>query len=92
MIWAHSPEGSRAEWKPERAALPKFSAGARVALLSNRKANAGALLEVLGASLAERTGVSVQRYEKPNASIAAAPELLDRMAQEADLAIAASSD
>lgn len=92
MIWAHSPEGKRAEATPRRASPPKLVAGARVVMLDNRKANAAALLNALGAGLEQRLGVSVEKFEKPNASIAARPELLDQMAAGADFAIAASSD
>jgi len=92
MVWAYSPEGSKAAPTPERAPLPASTAGLRIALLDNRKANAGALLESLGSSLVERLGASVAKFEKPNASVAASAELLDRIRGEADFVISASSD
>jgi hypothetical protein len=93
MVWAYSPEGTKAVFTPRIAALPKAAEGAlSIALLDNRKANAGILLKGLGDGLEERLGASIEHYSKPNASVAADPELLDQIATHASFAVAASSD
>ncbi|MEZ4331432.1 MAG: hypothetical protein R3F35_06745 [Myxococcota bacterium] len=93
MIWAHSPEGATAKAAPRRADMPDVrGASLAIGLFDNRKANAARLLEDIGAMLVERLGVRLLRYSKPNASHPAETELLDRMAQEVGLVLAASSD
>jgi hypothetical protein len=93
MVWIHSPEGSRAASATQLSPMPKIgSAPISIGLLDNRKANAGALLDELGSRLEERLGVSIHHYTKPNASVAAAPALLDQIATEVNFAVAASSD
>jgi hypothetical protein len=93
MIWAYSPEGAQAPSLPRRAELPDLHAGSpAIGLFSNRKANAGLLLDEIGIHLEERLGATIHRYEKPNASHAASPDLIDRMAKEVGLVVAASSD
>ncbi|MAG33070.1 MAG: hypothetical protein CL908_19500 [Deltaproteobacteria bacterium] len=93
MIWAYSPEGTRADMAPKRASMPeRATRPIRVGLLDNRKANAGALLAELGDRLEQRLGAEIEHYTKPNASVAGRPELLDRVAAASDLVIAASSD
>jgi hypothetical protein len=93
MIWAYSPEGRKATSATQLAPLPDIGSGSlSIALLDNRKANAGALLAELGGRLEERLGAAIKPYTKPNASVAAAPEILDRIATHASFAVAASSD
>ncbi|MBW2267445.1 MAG: hypothetical protein JRH16_02625 [Deltaproteobacteria bacterium] len=93
MIWAYSPEGERVASLPQRAERPDLRGGSLViGLFSNRKANAGLLLDGIGKHLEERLGASIRRYDKPNASHAASKELVDRMAKEVGLVVAASSD
>jgi hypothetical protein len=93
MIWAHSPEGDVAKASPRRAPMPEARRGELVVgLFDNRKANAARLLEAIAAPLAERLGARLVRYSKPNASHPAEAELLDRMAREVGLVVAASSD
>ena len=93
MVWAYSPEGIPASSATQLAPMPKPGASPlSIALLDNRKANAAALLAELGGRLAERLGASIENYTKPNASVAAAPELLDKIATHASFAVAASSD
>lgn len=93
MIRAFSPEGETATTMPRRAPMPDVrSGGLRVGLFDNRKANSARLLEAIGAALVDRLGVRLVRYSKPNASHPAEPELLDRMAREVGLVLAASSD
>lgn len=93
MIWAYSPAGIPATSTTQLAPMPKLGSDTlSVALLDNRKANAGALLAELGDRLEERLGAAVQNYTKPNASVAAKSELLDQIATHASFAVAASSD
>ncbi len=92
-IWVHSPEGEVQGSPPPRASLPSARAGKLVVgLFDNRKANAARLLEAIGRSLASGLGAELRRYSKPNASHAAEAALLDRMAAEVGLVVAASSD
>lgn len=93
MIWAHSPEGRSATPHAREAALPALGrTDLVVALFDNRKANAAALLEGVGQELASRLAARLVRHSKPNASHPAEPELLARIAKEADLVVLASSD
>lgn len=93
MIWAHSPEGAIARAPARRAAMPDPRRGPlAIGLFDNRKANAEALLAAIGEAVATRLGARLQRYSKPNASHPAEAALLDRMAREVGLVLAASSD
>ncbi|MBJ19887.1 MAG: hypothetical protein GY910_05600 [bacterium] len=93
MVWIHSPEGRQSPAATQLASMPKpGSAPISIALFDNRKANAAGLLAELGSRLEERLGASIHHYTKPNASVAAAPALLDQIATEANFAVAASSD
>lgn len=93
MIRAHSPEGRVAKTMPARNPMPEARRGELVVgLFDNRKANAARLLEEIAAPLVERLGASLRRYSKPNASHPADVDLLDRMAREVGLVLAASSD
>lgn len=93
MIWAWSPEGETAKAVPRRAPMPEVRGGGfAVGLFDNRKANSARLLDAIGAALVKRLGVRLVHYSKPNASHPAETELLDRMAREVGLVLAASSD
>ncbi|MBY0401477.1 hypothetical protein K2X89_14360, partial [Myxococcota bacterium] len=88
-----SPEGEVAKTTPRRAAMPEARRRALVVgLFDNRKANSALLLDEIAAPLVERLGARIVRYSKPNASHPAEVELLDRMAREVGLVLAASSD
>jgi hypothetical protein len=93
MIRAYSPDGHQAPSLPQRAELSELRGPSpAIGLFSNRKANAGLLLDEIGKHLEERLGAAIHRYEKPNASHAASKDLIDRMAKEVGLVVAASSD
>ena len=88
----HSPVGVA---RPQAAAAGAevASAGAAFGFLSNRKPNASALQRALAQTLAgERPGLEVRFYEKRASSLAAAEDLLDRIAAECRLAVNGSAD
>jgi hypothetical protein len=59
-------------------ARPASLAGARIAVLSNGKPNAGYVVGTLGRSLAERLGTAAPAMaEKPNSSVAVSDQVLD---------------
>jgi hypothetical protein len=91
----HSPVGvpRRRAAAAELAGADAVSVGAALGFLSNRKPNASALQRALGEAVAgERPGLEVRFYEKPASSLAAAEELLDRIAAECRLAVNGSAD
>ncbi|MBO0682606.1 MAG: hypothetical protein J2P45_05575 [Candidatus Dormibacteraeota bacterium] len=86
----HSPLGSP---RPPEPVAARRSAGAALGFLSNHKPNAAELERALAKQLArERPGLEARFYEKRAASLAAPPELLDRIAAECGLAVNASAD
>jgi hypothetical protein len=67
--------------------------GRRVAILDNAKPN----FQRLATLVAERLGADfplagIQHFRKDNPAVGAGPELLDKVAKSADLALAGSAD
>jgi hypothetical protein len=73
------PAGSEPPTRTQAvAARPTSLAGARIAVLSNGKPNAGYVVATLGRSLAERLGAAAPAMaEKPNSSVTVTGEVLD---------------
>lgn len=87
---------------PERAQLapsPKSLAGLRIAVLDNGKPNAGLVMTRAAETLAARVGAKVTlvikkgpRGESANAAVPCAPDVFDRVVQEADLVLTGAAD
>ena len=75
-------------------ARPSVSlAGATVGFIDNSKPNFSFLADDLESLLRERFGVArVVRHRKPNASIGAEPQVLDRLASECAVVVSGSGD
>jgi hypothetical protein len=72
---------------------PKQLAGLRVAVLDNTKWNGWKLEERIAAKLAASLGLgAVTRYKKESFSRDAAPELLERIVRENDVALVGIGD
>jgi hypothetical protein len=86
----------RAEARPRptaRVPRPLDLRGKRVGLLANGKPNSEEFLEALGALLRERDGAAdVVAVRKPSASRVAPTEMLDALARECDVVVAAVGD
>jgi hypothetical protein len=67
-------------------------AGRRIGFFSNHKPNAAAVLERVEEILRERFSVEPHRYQKTYPSLAAEPELLDRIARECEGVVVAGFD
>ncbi|MDG2308886.1 MAG: hypothetical protein P8R42_30250 [Candidatus Binatia bacterium] len=92
-IWIHSPEGNVGARPMRLSPRVDVLAGRRIGLLDNRKPNAGALLEHVGARLAQRTGATVSlALQKSNAAVRCEADLLDKLRAEADVIITGSGD
>lgn len=72
------PSGSEPPTRTQAvSARPTSLAGARIAVLSNGKPNAGHVVRALGRALAERLGAAVPATaEKPNSSVSVTDEVL----------------
>ena len=72
------PSGSEPPTRTQAvSARPASLAGARIAVLSNGKPNAGHVVGSLGRALAERLGATVPALaEKPNSSVSVTDEVL----------------
>jgi hypothetical protein len=67
--------------------------GKKIGFIDNTKPNVKNFLDMLEKELKENYGVSdVVRRRKLNASVIAAPEILDELAQNCDLVVAAVGD
>jgi len=65
----------------------------RLALLDNTKSNAEHLLQLLAAGAREAVPLAeIAPFRKPHPAAGARPELLDRIAAEADLVVSAMAD
>ncbi len=88
-----SPEGNLGSAPRALAELPAALAGQRIAVLDNGKPNAAALLQRIAEQLAARSGArAVGLRQKANAALPCQPELLARLAAEADLVLTGSAD
>lgn len=68
-------------------------AGRRVAVLDNGKAGADVLLGALAEALGERTGAEpVGLFRKGSAATPCEPDLVDRLAREAELVLTGTAD
>ena len=75
------------------AARPKNLGGLRLAVLDNTKWNGWKLEERIANQLASKLGLgSVRRYKKESFSRDAAPELLEQIVRENDLALVGIGD
>lgn len=63
-----------------------------VAFFSNSKQHAAEVEAALAEALVRSNGITPRFYSKPNASVAAAPELLRNIATECDAAVVGSGD
>jgi len=87
---------------PERTQLapsPSSLAGLRIAVLDNGKPNAAVVMTRAAETLASRVGAKVTlvskkgpRGESANAAIPCAPDVFDRVVQEADLVLTGAAD
>ena len=69
------------------------SAGIRLDILDNSKANADHLLKMIVEGVRAQVAVAEVSYaRKPYVSMAAPPEILDQLAREADVVISAMAD
>jgi hypothetical protein len=67
--------------------------GLRIGILDNSKSNADHLLAMLVAGLRTQTAVdSVVSLRKPTPSLPAEADVLDRLAEEADVVVSAMAD
>src|SRR5262245_11731092 len=83
----------RAQTAPAAPARARTGGPIRLGLLSNGKPNTDHLLDGLAGELARsRAFEVVARFDKGTASRPAPPELLARLAQEADLVVCATGD
>jgi hypothetical protein len=93
MMTVYDPRGV-VEAQP-LAAAPRVKKleGLRLGLLDNTKWNAGKLLRGVRDRLAESRGFgAVNYYRKESFSLAAAPELIARIAAECDVVVTAIAD
>ena len=89
----YDPRGTVDAPKLHLAARPKKLGGLRVAVLDNTKWNGWKLEDRIATQLAARLGLGpVKRYKKESFSRDAAPELLDQIARENDLALVGIGD
>lgn len=67
--------------------------GKKIGFIDNTKPNVANFLDMLEKELKEKYGVTeVVRRRKANASVIAAPEILDELASSVDLVVAAVGD
>lgn len=67
--------------------------GRRLAILDNAKPNFQRLATLVAEKLRDDCSLkSIAHYRKENAAVAASPELLDQIAQSADLVLTGSAD
>lgn len=67
--------------------------GRRLAILDNRKPNFSLLASMVGETLQAEHGLaSIEHFSKENAAVGAGAELLNRIAQSADLVLTGSAD
>jgi hypothetical protein len=93
-ISIYSPEGRAAEIRNPAtlAPLPALS-GARLAVLDNGKAGARHLLTRMAEALAQRTGSQfVGAWRKGSAATPCEPELVERLASEAQIVLTGTAD
>jgi hypothetical protein len=64
----------------------------RLGLLDNTKDNAGLLLALVGERVRQAYGAQLLTVRKGNATLPAAPALLDQLAREADCVLTAMAD
>ena len=90
-----SPEGEIGTPPATLAAAPGVLAGKRVAVLENGKPNAALLMTRVAERLVERAGVElvlVTDKGRGNAATPADEEVIERLAEEADLVLTGSAD
>ena len=88
-----SPEGNVGSSSVSLAASPDVLSGRRIAVLDNGKPGAAWLLTRVAEQLAARVGVDfVAVYRKRTAATPCEDELIDRIAEQADLVLTGTAD
>jgi len=90
----YSPEGSvDPNAAPTALVAVGALAGKRIAALDNGKTGAARLLQSMGEALAERTGaIFVGVHQKQTAATPCEPNLLERLASEAEVVLTGTAD
>jgi hypothetical protein len=87
------PVGQVRELAPVQLNAVGSLAGRRLAILDNGKPNFRLLATLVAERLQADEGVaSIAHFAKENAAVGAMPELLDRIAQSADVVLTGSAD
>ena len=88
----HDPRGQVGAAAKQLAGKLDSLSGQTLALFPNSKPNADVLLEAVGRSLAERTGVKLTRVPAKNAAMPADDEVIDQLAKEVQAVLVGSAD
>jgi hypothetical protein len=91
MNWLRDPTAETAPLRRPRLKLPPSLEGRTIALFDIGKTRSDEFLDRVEARLAER-GLKVRRYAKPTNAKVAPPEVIQRIADEADVVLVALSD
>jgi hypothetical protein len=92
-IHIYDPTGAVEQIEVQLAPRPAARPGLRIAVLDNKKFNAGLLLTTIAGTLSERYGAELTLTEgKPTATLAAPDEVVARIGQGADLVLTGSAD
>ena len=93
MVRIYAPEGTAEVHALALTPLPTATAGLRIGILHNNKANAGLLLTTIATELAERLGgPGPVLTSKGRASLPAPPDVLRKLTHEADLVVVGTAD
>lgn len=88
----YRPDGPIAQPLHALAPARRVLTGARLAVLDNRKPNAGLLMTAVASQLAERAGSGTPLVLTKNAAKPAPEEVINQLQQEADLVLTGSAD
>jgi hypothetical protein len=91
MNWLRDPTAETAPLRRPRLKPPPSLEGRTIALFDIGKTRSDEFLDRVEAQLAER-GLKVRRYAKPTNAKVAPPEVIQRIADEADVVLVALSD
>jgi hypothetical protein len=92
-IRVYAPEGSVGLAPRKLAELPPALAGKRILVLDNDKPNAALLMREIAERVAARSGArAVGVISKGNAALPCRPDLIRKVAAEADLVLTGSAD
>ena len=99
LVRIYAPDGIPGPEVAQLAPSPPSLAGLRIAVLDNGKPNAVEVMARLAETLAARTGAEVTLVTKKgpaglsaNAAIVCAPDIFDRLVDEADIVVTGAAD